>query len=112
ETLITSPESRLVALGNPTRLGASFHRAFTTERSLYSTMSISALDAPTVTGEEIPDELRGRLVGPDWIEGRRRAWGESSPLWQIRVLGQFPSTTDDTVCALQDVETAQRQQLD
>ena len=53
-----------------------------------------------------------KLVGPDWIESRRKAWGESSPTWQVRVLGDFPSTTDDTVCALSDVEGARARTLE
>ena len=107
ETLITSPGSRLAAVGNPTRLATSFHRAFTTERDQYATLQISALDSPPVTGEVMDPRALARLVGPDWIESRRKAWGERSPLWQCRVLGDFPSTTDDTVCALGDVEAAQ-----
>jgi hypothetical protein len=111
ETLITSPESRLVAVGNPTRLATSFHRAFTTERDQYRTLQISALDSPAVTGEPMESAALAKLVGPEWIESRRKAWGERSPLWQVRVEGDFPSTTDDTVCSLEDVEAARARSL-
>ena len=42
-----------------------------------------------------------------WIDDRRRAWGEGSPLWAIRVLGEFSQTGDDTVCGIGAVEAAQ-----
>ena len=38
--------------------------------------------------------------------------GEESPLYQVRVLGDFPTSADNTVCGLADVEFAQRQRLD
>ncbi len=82
ETLITSPGSRLVAVGNPTRLATSFHRAFTTDREQYRTMAISAFDSPAVTGEPMAGAALAKLVGPEWIESRRRAWGERSPTWE------------------------------
>ncbi len=112
ETLLTSPGSKLLAIGNPTRPAGAFYRAFTTERGLYKLLSISALDSPAVTGEQVPASVLARLVGPEWIEGRRQAWGEGSPLYQVRVLGEFASAADDTVCAIGDVEAAQARRLD
>lgn len=111
ETLITSPGSHLLAIGNPTRPAGAFYRAFTSERGLYKLLSISALDSPAVTGEPMPEGGVARLVGPDWIEGRRRAWGERSPSWAVRVLGEFASTSDDTVCAIGEVEAAQARRV-
>jgi phage terminase large subunit len=108
ETLITSAGSHLLAIGNPTRLGGSFHRAFTRDRALYHRISISALEAPPSTSERVSAKALAELVGPAWIESRRRAWGEESPLWQVRVLGEFPSTADDTVVPLAAIEGAQR----
>lgn len=111
ESLITTPGSHLLAIGNPLRPSGAFYRAFTTERELYNRIAISALDSPAVTGEQVSARTFAHLVGPDWIEGRRRAWGEDSPLWQARVLGEFPSTADDTVCSLAEVEAAQARRL-
>jgi phage terminase large subunit len=111
ETLITSEGSHLLAIGNPTRLGGSFHRAFTQDRTLYHRIGISALDSPPVTGEKVSAQAAARLVGPGWIESRRRAWGEGSPLWQVRVLGEFSSAADDTIVSIAAVEAAQRRRL-
>jgi hypothetical protein len=111
ESLLTTPKARLFAIGNPLRPSGAFYRAFTSERELYRLLSISALESPAVTGEALPAKVLSRLVGPDWIEGRRVAWGEGSPLWQARVLGEFPTTADDTVVSIRDVEAAQSRKL-
>lgn len=34
--------------------------------------------------------LASPYVTEDWIDSRRREWGEGSVLWQMRVLGEFP----------------------
>jgi hypothetical protein len=111
ESLLTTAGSRLFGIGNPLRPSGPFYRAFTSERELYRLLSISALDSPAVTGESVPGKVLARLVGPDWIEGRRVAWGEGSPLWQARVLGEFPTTADDTVVSIREVEAAQSRRL-
>ena len=59
----------------------------------------------------MPAAALAKLVGPDWIESRRRAWGERSPLAGAGA-GEFPSTTDDTVCALAEVEAARARELE
>jgi len=53
-----------------------------------------------------------RLVSKAWVETAAKKWGEGSPLYSVRVLGDFPSQADNTVCALGDVELAQRQRLE
>lgn len=40
------------------------------------------------------------------MEDKQAKWGEQSPLYAVRVLGEFPSSSDDTVCALGDVEAS------
>jgi phage terminase large subunit len=107
ETLITSPGGHLLALGNPTRPSGSFYRAFTTEQSLFNGIHVSAFDSPAVTGEPVASGVRARLVSAEWIEERRRAWGEDSPLFAIRVKGEFPSSADDAVVGLAALEAAQ-----
>lgn len=112
ETLITTPSSHLLAIGNPTRTSGAFYRAFTSERALYNLIDVSAFDSPAVTGEPVAEQVRRRLVSPAWIESRRQAWGEASPLWQVRVLGEFPTHADDAVCSLVDVEAAVRRNVE
>lgn len=109
EGFLTSPESRVLLIGNPTQLAGTFHRAFHSERAMWNTIAISAFDTPTFTGERVPEAVLRRLVSREWVETAQKKWGEGSPLYQVRVLGEFPATADDTVCSLSDIETAQRQ---
>lgn len=50
-------------------------------------------------------------VSQRWIEGRRREWGEESPLFKARVLGEFPSEADGTLFPLALLEAAAARDL-
>ena len=65
ETLTTSPNAHLLAIGNPTRSSGSFYRAFTSERALYRQVHISAFDSPAVTGEAVDEATLARLVSEE-----------------------------------------------
>ena len=41
-----------------------------------------------------------------------RKWGEGSPAWQVRINAEWPSSADDTVVGLGDLEEAQRRTLE
>jgi hypothetical protein len=107
EGYMTTDGARALLIGNPTRTTGEFYEAFHRKRAEYATLAISALESPAITGEQVPDEVRAALTGKAWVDGRRRAWGEDSPMFQVRVLGRFARAGDDTVMALGDVEDAQ-----
>lgn len=104
---LTSPGARLLMIGNPTRTSGEFYDAFHRQRGFYSTIAISAEDTPALTGEPVSDEVARVLVSREWVEEHRRKWGEASPIFQVRALGQFPTSSDRNVCSLADVEAAQ-----
>lgn len=103
---LTAEGARLLMIGNPTQLSGEFFDAFHTKRAAYNLISISAFDTPAFTGEDVPAEVMRALPTQEWVEEMRTIYGEESPLWQVRVLGEFPSTADDTIIALADVEYA------
>lgn len=45
------------------------------------------------------------LPNKTWVELRRAAWGEDSPLWASKVLGEFPKTSLNTLFSLQTMQT-------
>jgi phage terminase large subunit len=108
EGFLTSPGARVLLIGNPTAMSGTFHRAFHAERAIWSTIAISAHETPPFTGEQVPEQVLRRLVSREWVEQAKRRWGEGSPLYEVRVLGQFPTQAEDTVIALAEVEAAQR----
>lgn len=112
EGFLTAAGARILLLGNPTRTGGTFHRAFTTERANWSTVHISAYDCPNETGESVPENVARALPRRGWAAERLAAWGEDSPIYQVRVAGNFPSKGVDTVIALGDVEDAQARSLE
>jgi phage terminase large subunit len=111
EGFLTAEGAHMLLLGNPTRPGGQFHRAFTTERADWHTIHISTFDTPNYTGEPVPPEVARSLPRADWADEKKRAWGEGSPMYQVRVLGNFPSKAANGVCALHDVEQAQQREL-
>jgi phage terminase large subunit len=112
EGYMTTPGAKALLIGNPTRSSGVFFDAFHSERAEYSTHHISALESPPITGEPVSERAMQALTGEAWVNSRKRAWGEDSPIYQIRVLGQFAKTSDDAVFDLGDVEEAQERELD
>ena len=103
EAVMTSDNCRLLLIGNPTTMAGSFRRAFHEDRHLYHTITISALESPNVqAGHSI---IRG-LTTRKWVEERKKVWGEENPIYQARVLGEFPSQGGDTLIPLPLVEAA------
>ena len=95
EGILTSEHSRLLLIGNPTRTEGNFYDAFSSP--LYEKLHISC--------EEAAD---AGLVSRKWIEDRKREWGEGSPLYLSRVLGEFPEEADDSLLSAAEVLAAAR----
>ena len=103
EALMTSANPKLLLIGNPTVTYGAFHRAFHQESGIYRTITISALESPNVAA--------GRVVVPglttaEWVEERRAIWGDDSPLFRARVMGEFPDRSDDGLISSADIEAA------
>ena len=45
----------------------------------------------------LSDDALAQLPNEVWVEQRRAAWGTDSPLWQSKVLGQFPLQSVNTL---------------
>jgi hypothetical protein len=73
--------------------------------------TISAFDTPAYTGEKVPDDLLPLLVSPEWVEERKIRWGVNSPIYQSKVLGEFPDLSDDTLILPKWIEAAQKRSI-
>ena len=104
EAVATGAGSRILAIGNPDRRGTEFHRIFTDPQISqdWSLHTISAFDLPTFTDESVyPDEVDQKnflngLTSVDWVDHKKRAWGEDSARYKAKVLGEFPDEADNT----------------
>ncbi len=103
ESVMTSADAKLLLIGNPTTGSGGFHRAFHRERGIYTTITISALESPNVVAGQ--NSIPG-LTTAQWVEERRAMWGEQSPLYRARILGEFPDRADDSLLAVPDLEAA------
>jgi len=109
ETLIANEGCRLLAIGNPVDPNGDFAKACR-PGSGWNVIGISAFETPNFTNEEVPDALRPLLVSPTWVE-ERKGWGEGSPLWTAKILGEFPDESDDDLIPLSWVQRAREREL-
>lgn len=83
--------------GNPTQTTGTFFEAFGARAESWCRLHISSEESPNVTG--IEPAVPG-LATREWIEEKRREWGEESPLYAVRVRGDFPSQAENAVVGL------------
>jgi hypothetical protein len=99
EVITTTPDCRILAIGNPDVPGTPFERACDNWHSI----KISAYDTPNFTGEDVPDSVKSQLCDPVWVEEKRKEWGEDNPLFQAKILAEFPKDAKDAVVRGSDV---------
>lgn len=102
EGILTSEESYVLLIGNPTDPTGEFADCFK-PNSGYKCVTISAFDSPNVR--------HGRMIYPEltslkWVQDKLAKWGEESPMYQARVLGEFPNETEDTLIPLRYLQAA------
>lgn len=96
ETLVGNVNARVLVIGNPDNPVSEFSKMFK-PGSDYHKMTVRYDETPAYTDEEVPEYLYEMLVSKIWVEERRRKWGVNNPLFQSKVLAEFPSISDDTV---------------
>lgn len=111
EGFLTAQGAKVLMIGNPTRIGGTFHEAFTRNASSWSKIHISARDAPNETGEPVPAHVARALPRKGWVEEKAAEWGEDSAIFQVRALGEFPTNAVDAVIPLHLVTAAQDRSL-
>ena len=81
-----------VLTGNPTRNTGFFYETHTRLRDDWHTMHVSCVDSPR--------------VAEDFVEDMKKRYGEDSPAYHVRVLGNFPPSEEDTVIPVSLIEHA------
>ena len=100
---MTSADAKVLLIGNPTSLRGTFYEAFHKRRGLWKTIHISAFDMPNLVQDEVVLPL---LVTPKWVADAEQNWGRESYLYQVRVMGEFPTESEDTLIPLKLIELA------
>lgn len=109
--LVSNEHCRVLAIGNPDDPNSHF-ATICKPGSGWNTIPISAFDTPNFTGEDVPGYLKDLLVSQLWVEERRKRWGEQSPMYISKVLGQFPQVSKDMLIEPGWVLKAQHRRLD
>lgn len=104
EAVATGKDSKIFAIGNPDKRGTEFYRIFNDDQLSqdWHTQTISVFSLPTFTGERVYEDadkqeaLLSGLTSVEWVEHKKRAWGEDSARYKAKVLGEFPDEGDST----------------
>lgn len=78
-----------LAIGNPDDVNTPFGDIWKTNNESWHKITINSYDSPNITGEDFPEDAAGGLVTLEWIEARKKEWGEDSPRFKSKVLGEF-----------------------
>lgn len=131
EAVTTASFDRILTVGNPDDPNTEFGRIFREGEEDWNLITISAYDTPNFTdeGEEMRkwaaeqdrlhpgdadnpypktkqvEAILGSMPQPDWVESRRRDWGEDSPRFLSKVLATFPLTSIDSLFTAFEIET-------
>lgn len=110
EAITTNQDCRILAIGNPDDPNTEFGNVCK-PGSGWNVIGISGFDTPNFTDEQVPETLRPLLLSPEWVEDKKRRWGETSPRYQSKVLGEFPEIGEDTLIPPKWIEAAQQRTL-
>ena len=96
--------ARILLIGNPTRTEGTFFDAFHDSADFYSLHHISSEQTPNVLeGERVIPGLAER----EFIEEKRKEWGVDSPLYKVRILGEFVLSEDGKIISLHSIAEAE-----
>jgi phage terminase large subunit len=106
ESNALDPDDRVLAIGNPLASAESWFRAAFAPGSTWHALHIAAADVfaagiNVLGGRRVPG-----MITPEWVAEKKREWGEASPRYQAKVLGEFPDGRDDAVATRAWLERA------
>lgn len=107
ETVTTTDNSRILAIGNPDNPGSHFAKVCSPGHPGWAQQKISVFDSPNFTGEEVPAEVSGALVSVAWEKDRRDEWGTGDYKYVSKVLAEFPSDHPRQVVSIVDLLACQ-----
>lgn len=108
ENPLSSGFTRLLMTGNPTRNEGTFYDACHSPDTPYKVIHIGYQDTPNFR-DDIPN--RSYLLSPEYVEGRRKLWGEDSGLWQAYILGIPPVEGLDTLIPVSWIDLSKNRDL-
>lgn len=123
DTLMTSEGAKQLLIGNPDDSTGRFFESF--ENPAFHKIIISAFSTPNftefcITQQDIEsniwqEKITGPLpapylITPAWVYDKFLSWGPDSPLYQAKVLAEFPTSSISGLIPLSWIEKAQSKQ--
>ena len=90
EGALSTPDARVLLLGNPTRTSGTFYASHHKDRARFTALHFRSQDSP--------------LVDPGYRERLVYRWGEASNVVRVRSDGEFPRQEDDVLISLEWTE--------
>lgn len=102
DNITSNRTSRRLLIGNPTNPGSHFGKIFKDDTGAWNLISISVFDNPNFHGGTLCECHKGQPVGlgmsasalrslsdQSYVQNKKKEYGEDSPRYKSRVLGQF-----------------------
>jgi hypothetical protein len=109
DSLTTNPDCRILAIGNPDNPSSHFREVC--QSPLWNQIQISAFDSPNLTDEQVSPDLAALLISRSWVEEKAQEWGVDNPIYQSKVLGQFPSDDPNAVIRWTDLVLCRKERV-
>jgi len=104
--ITTTAESRRFLILNPTNPASYTGEIFREDLPNWTKHTISVFDSPNFTGEEVPPEVARALTDQSFVDAKKAEYGEGSPRYMSRVLGEFAFDLDASLIVLEDIAVA------
>ena len=95
---MTGEDAKLLMMGNPTRLSGFFYDSHHKSRGEYSAIHIDGRDSAHVSKQ--------------FVEKIIKMFGEDSDVFRVRVAGEFPKSTPDSLIAMEWCEKATQLEIE
>lgn len=98
----TAGGAKFILTGNPTRARGYFRESMRSPR--FKCIVLPSTESPNVKAGRT---LIPGLATLDWLEARKREWGEDSPLYKIHVLGQVAEAEEGRLFSVEAIAAAE-----
>lgn len=125
DTLVSNEFSKIVLFGNPDDPTTRFAK-ICQPGSGWNTLGFGYLHTPNFVNHpeykgtdedreldsQAPQAVLDSLIGPKWVEDKKRDWGEDNPMYVSKVLGEFPEQSTGGLIPLKWIRAAQERSLE
>lgn len=114
EAITTGSPDRILAIANPDIPQSEFGRIFLKNDPSWHKITISAFDTPNFTNEKhgMPDVALQGLVSVQWVEEKKFSWGEDSPRYKSKILGEFTTDAGNTLFTMETLSRGHTTELE